>query len=66
MRGVLIGLWFTPDMRLDHLILAAGFSMYVIVGVAIEERDLVKLHGDSYREYRRNGGTLVPRLGARD
>ncbi len=65
MSGVLIGVWFTPDMRLDHLVLALGLTTFVILGVAIEERDLVRLHGESYRKYRRDVGTLVPSLGLR-
>jgi hypothetical protein len=34
----------------------------VIVGVAIEERTLVALHGERYESYRREVGTIVPRL----
>lgn len=66
MSGMLVGLWCTPVMRLDHLVLAAGLTVYIVLGVAVEERDLVAKHGESYRQYRRDVGSLVPRLGARD
>jgi protein-S-isoprenylcysteine O-methyltransferase Ste14 len=62
MSGVLVGLWATPTMDLSHLVLATAFTLYVIVGVAIEERTLVALHGERYESYRRAVGTLVPRI----
>lgn len=62
MSGVMFGIWAKPEMTLGHLILALGFSAYIVVGVSIEERDLVRAHGDSYREYRRRVGTLIPGL----
>jgi len=65
MTGALIGLWATPVMRLDHLVLALGMTAYVVIGVMIEERTLVTLHGDNYREYRRRVGALVPFPGKR-
>jgi protein-S-isoprenylcysteine O-methyltransferase Ste14 len=65
MSGVLIGLWATPDMQLHRLVLAVGLTLYVIIGVAIEEAELVRTHGDRYREYRDRVGTLVPRLWSR-
>jgi protein-S-isoprenylcysteine O-methyltransferase Ste14 len=62
MSGVLVGLWATPTMDLSHLVLATAFTLYVIVGVAIEERTLVAQHGERYLAYRRAVGTLVPRV----
>ena len=41
---------------------AAGFSLYILVGVAFEERDLVLQFGERYRRYRAEVGMLVPRL----
>ncbi len=65
MSGILIGLWCTPSMTVGRLVLAAGFSAYIVIGVAMEERTLVALHGDGYREYRRKVGALVPLPGRR-
>jgi protein-S-isoprenylcysteine O-methyltransferase Ste14 len=65
MTGMLVGLWCTPVMRVDHLLLAAFLTTFIVIGVTIEERTLVALHGDDYREYRRNVGALVPLPGRR-
>ncbi|MEM7307195.1 MAG: hypothetical protein AAF682_11025 [Planctomycetota bacterium] len=60
MTGFLLGLWITPAMTLDHLVLAVALSSYMVLGVTIEERTLVARHGEGYREYRRRVGALVP------
>ncbi|MEZ5977529.1 MAG: isoprenylcysteine carboxylmethyltransferase family protein [Planctomycetota bacterium] len=65
MTGVLVGLWATPTMRLDHLVLALAFTSYVVIGVAMEERDLVREHGRSYDDYRRSVGSIVPTFARR-
>ncbi len=62
MTGMLIGLWATPDMSAGHLVIAAGFSLYVLVGIRIEERDLVASLGDDYRRYQERVPRLVPGL----
>jgi len=65
MTGMLIGLWVTPHMSMGQLVLATGLSLYMAVGVTLEERELLRVHGDGYREYMREVGTLVPRFGPR-
>lgn len=65
MTGVLIGVWATPSMQLDHLVFAIGSTAYVIIGVMIEERDLIRLHGETYLDYRKTVGTIVPQIGSR-
>lgn len=60
MTGVLLGLWAQPSMTLDRLVLALGFTCYIVAGVTIEERTLVQQHGEAYRAYRRRVGALVP------
>lgn len=59
--GALVGFWATPRMTAGHLLLAAGFTAYVMVGIRFEERDLVALFGTRYAEYRRRVGMLWPR-----
>ncbi len=58
MIGILIAFWATPNMTLGHLVFAAGFTVYVMMGVRIEERDLVATLGDEYRDYQER----VPRF----
>ncbi len=60
--GMLIVLWATPVMTAGHLLLALGMTVYVLVGIHFEERDLVRAFGDSYRAYRGVVPALVPFL----
>ncbi len=60
MSGVLIGMWATPTMRLDHLMFAISATIYVVVGVYFEERALRRRWGSGYDDYCRRVGSLVP------
>jgi len=65
MSGILIGLWATPTMRLDHLLFAIGCSVYVCIGVFFEERSLHRQLGRPYQEYCANVRSIVPTFGTR-
>lgn len=58
--GILLSLWAVPVMTAGRLLLAAGFSAYIFVGVAFEERDLLLQFGERYRSYRAQVGMLLP------
>lgn len=58
--GIALGLWATPHMTLGHLLLALGLTVYILVGVYYEERDLVRRFGDDYEAYRARVPKLVP------
>jgi protein-S-isoprenylcysteine O-methyltransferase Ste14 len=60
MLGFLVAMWATPVMTLGHLIFAAGYTVYVLIALQIEERDLVAMHGADYRDYRRRVPMLLP------
>lgn len=62
--GFLIAFWATPHMTYGHLLLAAGMSVYILIAIRHEERDLVALFGRDYEEYRNRVGMLTPRLGS--
>lgn len=62
MTGVLFGVWSTPDMTFNRLLLALGFSAYIVLGVAMEERDLIRRYGSHYVQFARRVRTIVPRL----
>jgi poly(3-hydroxybutyrate) depolymerase/protein-S-isoprenylcysteine O-methyltransferase Ste14 len=51
-----------PRMTVGHLLLAAGMTVYVLVAMTVEERDLVRDHGDAYLGYRKRVPALLPRL----
>lgn len=62
MLGMLIGFWVTPYMTLGHLVLAFGFSIYILIGIYFEERTLLKQLGEDYRDYRDRTPKLLPRF----
>lgn len=64
--GFIIAFWATPVMTLGHLVLAIGMSIYMLVAIPIEERDMVDLFGDDYRAYQSRVGMLVPGMGKRN
>ena len=63
--GFFIAFWATPVMTLGHLLLAAGMSVYMLIAIRYEERDLVDLFGQDYEQYQANVGMLAPGIGRR-
>lgn len=61
--GFFLGLWATPDMTYSHALLAAGFTVYILVGIHYEEKDLLDAFGDQYSEYRKKVGSFLPWIG---
>jgi methanethiol S-methyltransferase len=60
--GFLLAFWATPEMTAGHLLLAAGMSVYILIAIRHEERDLISLFGKDYELYREQAGMLTPRL----
>jgi protein-S-isoprenylcysteine O-methyltransferase Ste14 len=50
--GVLLGVWATPRMTAGHAFLAAGFTLYVLIAMRYEERDLERKFGSPYVRWR--------------
>lgn len=62
MVGFFIAFWATPEMTVGHLLFAVVTTVYILVALRFEERDLVGAFGDKYRRYREEVPMFVPRL----
>ena len=56
----LLAFWATPSMSVGRLLFSAVTTGYILVGIQLEERDLVALFGDQYRRYRSQVSMLLP------
>jgi protein-S-isoprenylcysteine O-methyltransferase Ste14 len=60
--GVILLLWGTAHMSVDRLFMAICGTLYILLALPLEERDLVAVHGESYRRYRERVPRLIPRI----
>ncbi|MGH9841214.1 MAG: methanethiol S-methyltransferase [Blastocatellia bacterium] len=60
MLGFIIAFWATPRMTIGHLVFAIATTAYILIALQLEERDLVSIHGESYKEYQRQVSMLIP------
>jgi protein-S-isoprenylcysteine O-methyltransferase Ste14 len=58
--GFIIAFWAAPTMTVGHLLFAVGTTGYIIIGILLEEHDLIETFGDDYRRYRSQVAMLVP------
>lgn len=58
--GFLIALWSTPDLTVNHAVFAAGMTAYMFIGVCFEEKDLIKVFGQTYRNYQQKVPRIIP------
>jgi len=58
--GFLIGFWATPHMSVGHLVFSIATTGYILIGIFLEERDLMKSHGTDYAAYRARVPMLFP------
>lgn len=60
MLGFLLAFWSAPIMTLGHLLFAIAMTVYILIGVFHEERDLSKSLGESYLQYKEETSMIVP------
>jgi protein-S-isoprenylcysteine O-methyltransferase Ste14 len=63
--GFFLAFWSTPHMSYGHLLLAAGMSVYMLIAIGYEEKDLISYFGRDYEDYRSRVGMLIPGIGRR-
>jgi protein-S-isoprenylcysteine O-methyltransferase Ste14 len=57
--GWICAFWFTPVMTVTHLFFALVTTVYILVAIQFEERDLMAAHPE-YAEYRKHVPMIVP------
>jgi len=62
MFGLILAFWSTPRMTVGHITFSITMTAYILIGVTLEERDLVRSFGERYKEYQRKVPMLVPFL----
>lgn len=60
MLGFLLAFWATPHMTVGRLLFCAVYTIYILLALRVEERDLVTEHGQAYVDYQRRVPMLLP------
>lgn len=60
--GWLLVFWATPTMTVAHLVFAVTTTIYILMAIQWEEKDLVALHGEAYKDYQERVPKLIPRF----
>jgi protein-S-isoprenylcysteine O-methyltransferase Ste14 len=63
--GWILTFWGAPTMTVGHALFASSMSIYILVAIGYEERDLVRAHGERYVRYRAAVPALIPFPGRR-
>jgi methanethiol S-methyltransferase len=59
---MILMIWSFPDLTRDRLLFNLMWTVWIVVGSYLEERDLVAEFGNAYREYQKRVPMLVPFL----
>jgi hypothetical protein len=58
--ATIAGLWATPSMSHSHLFLSIGMTIYILIGLYFEEKDLEGVFGEKYKNYIDTTPILIP------
>jgi protein-S-isoprenylcysteine O-methyltransferase Ste14 len=60
MLGFIVAFWSAPTMSQGRLLFAVVTTLWILIAIQIEERDLVEGLGEPYRRYRERTPMLLP------
>jgi protein-S-isoprenylcysteine O-methyltransferase Ste14 len=58
--GFIIAFWAAPVMSMGHLLFAVGTTVYILGAIVLEERDMVAVFGQTYRNYQARVSMILP------
>ncbi len=56
----LLMIWSCPNLSLDRLLYNVLWTVWIIAGTCLEERDLIVAFGDEYHDYQKKVPMLIP------
>jgi methanethiol S-methyltransferase len=56
----IVAIWACPNLSLDRLLFDVLFTLWIVAGAHLEERDLTVQFGDAYRAYQHRVPMLLP------
>lgn len=62
MLGLFVGMWCVPTMSISQFVMVSLLTLYVFIGLYFEEKDLMNEFGESYRKYKNEVATLIPKI----
>jgi methanethiol S-methyltransferase len=62
MFGFILAFWAAPTMTWGRLLFAVVTTVWILIAIQIEERDLAHFLGEPYRRYRAQTPMLIPML----
>jgi protein-S-isoprenylcysteine O-methyltransferase Ste14 len=65
MLGFIVAFWSAPTMSHGRLLFAAVTTVWILIAIQIEERDLLQFLGEPYRRYRERTPMLLPSFRSR-
>ena len=60
MLGFILAFWSAPTMTWGRLLFATVTTLWILIAIQIEERDLAHFLGEPYRRYRKRTPMLIP------
>jgi methanethiol S-methyltransferase len=60
MLGFIIAFWAAPYMTTGHILFSVATTAYILLGIQLEERDMVGMYGAEYKRYQREVSQIIP------